>query len=160
MKRTILTFLAISAIFNIAHAQNKHNITQSQARLIESDFSVVTAPIIGELGEISPTKITDSVEFFIGGFKDARAEIVPNLEDYKRYTIAHYCTKSGFDIIINPLFQISTNAEGDMLKVIVTGFPAKYKSFRQATENDKWMPLYFMGYYKTNDIINNILKNK
>ncbi|NLE03355.1 MAG: hypothetical protein GX638_00945 [Crenarchaeota archaeon] len=160
MKRTILTFLAILAIFNIANAQNKHNITQSQARLIESDFSVVTAPIIGELGEISPTKITDSVEFFIGGFKDARAEIVPNLEDYKRYTIAHYCTKSGFDIIINPLFQISTNAEGDMLKVIVTGFPAKYKSFRQATENDKWMPLYFMGYYKTNDIINNILKNK
>jgi len=160
MKRTILTFLAILAIFNIANAQNKHNITQSQARLIESDFSVVTAPIIGELGEISPTKITDSIEFFIGGFKDARAEIVPNLEDYKRYTIAHYCTKSGFDIIINPLFQISTNAEGDMLKVIVTGFPAKYKSFRQATENDKWMPLYFMGYYKTNDIINNILKNK
>lgn len=160
MKRTILTFLAILAIFNIANAQNKHNITQSQARLIESDFSVVTAPIIGELGEISPTKITDSVEFFIGEFKDARAEIVPNLEDYKRYTIAHYCTKSGFDIIINPLFQISTNAEGDMLKVIVTGFPAKYKSFRQATENDKWMPLYFMGYYKTNDIINNILKNK
>ena len=160
MKRTILTFLAILAIFNIANAQNKHNITQSQARLIESDFSVVTAPIIGELGEISPTKITDSVEFFIGGFKDARAEIVPNLEDYKRYTVAHYCTKSGFDIIINPLFQISTNAEGDMLKVIVTGFPAKYKSFRQATENDKWMPLYFMGYYKTNDIINNILKNK
>jgi hypothetical protein len=160
MKRTILTFLAILAIFNIANAQNKHNITQSQARLIESDFSVVTAPIIGELGEISPPKITDSVEFFIGGFKDARAEIVPNLEDYKRYTIAHFCTKSGFDIIINPLFQISTNAEGDMLKVIVTGFPAKYKSFRQATENDKWMPLYFMGYYKTNDIINNILKNK
>jgi len=160
MKRTILTFLAILAIFNIANAQNKHNITQSQARLIESDFSVVTAPIIGELGEISPTKITDSIEFFIGGFKDARAEIVPNLEDYKRYTIAHFCTKSGFDIIINPLFQISTNAEGDMLKVIVTGFPAKYKSFRQATENDKWMPLYFMGYYKTNDIINNILKNK
>lgn len=160
MKRTILTFLAILAIFNIANAQNKHNITQSQARLIESDFSVVTAPIIGELGEISPTKITDSIEFFIGGFKDARAEIVPNLEDYKRYTIAHYCTKSGFDIIINPLFQISTNAEGDMLKVIVTGFPAKYKSFRQATENDKWMPLYFMGNYKANDIINNILKNK
>lgn len=160
MKKIIFTFLAIIILFSTANAQYKHSITQSQARLIESDFSVVTAPIIGELGEISPTKIIDSTEFFIGGFRDARSEIVPNLEDYKRYTIANYCTKSGYDIIINPLFQISTNAEGDMLKIIVTGFPAKYKSFRQATENDKWIPLYFMGNYKANDIINNILKNK
>lgn len=159
MRKTILT-VALIATFIVANAQNKLSITQSQARLIESEFGVVTAPIIGELGEISPNKIVDSMEFYIGGFKDARLEIVPNLEDYKRYTIANYCTRYGFDIIINPLFQITTNAAGDKLKVIVTGFPAKYKNFRPATENDKWMTLYFINDYKTDERIDRILNSK
>lgn len=159
MKKTIIT-LAFIATMIAANAQNKHNITQSQARLVESEFGVVTAPIIGELGDISPNKIIDSMEFYIGGFKDARTEIVPNLDDYKRYTIANYCTRHGYDIIINPLFQITTNADGDKLKVIVSGFPAKYKSFRQATENDKWMTLYFINDFLTDDRIEKILKSK
>lgn len=160
--KKILFAVALLLIVSAAFAQNKHNITQSQARLIESQFGVVTTPIIGELDEISPNKIIDSMEFYIGGFKDARTEIVPNLDDFKRYTIANYCTRNSYDIIINPLFQITTNADGDKLKVIVTGFPAKYKSFRQAKEEDKWMVIYFMygDNFLTDDRIKQILNNK
>ena len=157
--KKLLIVVALIFTTSMMYAQHKHTITQSQARLIESQFGVVTAPIIGELGEISPNKIIDSMEFYIGGFKDARTEIVPNLDDFKRYTIANYCIKRGYDIIINPLFQITTNAAGDKLKVIVTGFPAKYKSFRQAKEEDKWMT-FFMNDFLTDDHTQQILKNK
>lgn len=158
MKKVLLSLLFVAMTFTVFAQKNVHNITQAQARLIESEFSVLTAPIIGELGEISPNKIIDSLEFYIGNFKDAAREIVPNLDDYKRYTIAHYCTKSGFDLIINPLFQVSTNPEGDKLKVIVTGFPAKYKKFRPATKEDNWMLPFVVGDTKSEKRIENAIK--
>lgn len=158
MKNLTFMLLLITLSFATYAQKNVHNITQAQARLIESEFSVLTAPVIGELGEISPNKIVDSMEFYIGNFKDAAREIVPNLEEYKRYTIAHYCTKSGFDLIINPLFQVSTNADGDKLKVVVTGFPAKYKKFRPATENDRWMLPFIVGDHNREERLDDVLK--
>jgi len=158
MKKSIFTLLLVMLAMTSFAQKNVHNITQAQARIIESEFGVLTAPIIGELGEISPNKIIDSVEFYIGNFKDAAREIVPYLDDYKRYTIAHYCTKSGFDLIINPLFQVSTNADGDKLKVIVTGFPAKYKKFRSATKDDSWMLPFLVGDNKSDKRIENVMR--
>lgn len=158
MKKITFTLLLVMLVTATFAQKNVHNITQAQARLIESEFSVLTAPVIGELGEISPKKIIDSMEFYIGNFKDAAREIVPNLDDYKRYTIAHYCTKSGFDLIINPLFQVSTNVDGDKLKVIVTGFPAKYKSFRPATKDDSWMLPFLKDDHGSEQRIKNVMK--
>lgn len=157
MKKLLLTLLLLTFTIVTFAQKNVHSITQAQARLIESEFSVITAPVIGELGDISPKKIVDSMEFYIGNFKDAN-DIVANLEDYKRYTIAHYCTKSGFDLIVNPLFQVSTNPAGDQLKVIVTGFPARYKSFRPATENDKWMLPFLLNDTKSEQRLDKVLK--
>src|SRR5574344_55417 len=154
MKKMYLVIALVAGVMMLSSCmQYQHNITQSQVRLIESEFSLITAPIIGELGEISPDKIVDSVEFDISKFKNANLQIVPNLGDYKRYTIANFCMKSGFDIILNPLFQISTNETGDKLKVTVTGFPAKYKSFRHAEDSDVWMLPYYKQDLKTDKII-------
>lgn len=157
MKKTFFTLLLIVLAFGANAQKNIHSITQAQARLIESEFSVITAPVIGELGDISPKKIVDSMEFYIGHFKDAN-DIVANLDDYKRYTIAHYCTKSGFDLIVNPLFQVSTNPTGDKLKVVVTGFPAKYKSFRPATEKDEWMLPFLLNDTRSQQRLDKVLK--
>lgn len=158
MKKPILLLLFLMTLALGAFAQkNVHSITQAQARLIESEFSVITAPVIGELGDISPKKIVDSLEFYIGNFRDAQ-DIVVNLDDYKRYTIAHYCTKSGYDLIVNPLFQVSTNPAGDKLKVVVTGFPARYKSFRPATKDDSWMLPFLLNDTKSEQRLDKVLK--
>lgn len=157
MKKLTVTLLLVMLATASFAQKNVHNITQAQARLIESEFSVITAPVIGELGEIAPKKIIDSMEFYIGNFRDAR-DVVANLDDYKCYTIANYCSRSGFDLIINPLFQVSTNADGDKLKVIVTGFPAKYKSFRPATEKDEWMLYFLHSDTKSGERLNKVLK--
>lgn len=156
-KLVLLSFFLVTLAFAANAQKNVHSITQAQARLIESEFSVITAPVIGELGDISPKKIIDSLEFYIGNYRDAN-EIVANLDDYKRYTIAHYCTKSGYDLIVNPLFQVSTNPEGDKLKVVVTGFPARYKSFRPATEKDEWMLPFLLNDTKSEQRLDKVLK--
>lgn len=156
MRKIITLFILLASVS--AFAQNKHSVTQSQARLIESQYGVLTAPIIGELDQISSKKITHKVEFFIGGFKDALRDIVPNLEDFKKYTIANYCTENDYDLLINPLFQVSTNTEGDKLIVTVTGYPAKYKSFRPAKEEDSWMTL-FINDNSTDDRVKKTMSN-
>ncbi|MBP1645353.1 MAG: hypothetical protein H6Q16_928 [Bacteroidetes bacterium] len=156
MKKIFTLVLLLIGISTFA--QNKHSVTQSQARLIESQYGVLTAPIIGELDQISSKKIIHKVEFFIGGFKDAQRDIVPNLEDYKKYTIANYCTENDYDLLINPLFQVVTNAEGDKLIVTVTGYPARYKSFRPAKEEDRWMTLFIKD-NSTDDRIKKTMDN-
>lgn len=150
MKRLIALVLLVAGTGLSIYAQHKHSVTQAQARLIESEFSVLTAPVIGELDQISSKKITHKVEFPIGMFKDAQKEIVPNLEDYKKYTIANYCTINDYDLVINPLFQVSTTANGDKLIVTVTGYPARYKNFRPAKAEDSWM-LDFIDDYSADD---------
>lgn len=148
----------LSLLIVTSCAQRQFNITQLQTRIIESQSGgVVTAPIIGELDQISSTKISESVEFDISHFKKT-TEIISLLNDYKQYVIASYCTKHNYDLIINPLFQVTTNDSGDKLKVIVTGFPAKYKNFRPATANDVWM-IPFINDSTTNDHIKKSLKN-
>lgn len=156
MKKIFTLVLLLIGISTFA--QNKHSVTQSQARLIESQYGVLTAPIIGELDQISSKKIIHKVEFFIGGFKDAQRDIVPNLEDYKKYTIANYCTENDYDLLINPLFQVVTNTEGDKLIVTVTGYPARYKSFRPAKEEDRWMTLFIKD-NSTDDRIKKTMDN-
>lgn len=156
MKKLFTLVLLLAGV--TAFAQNKHNVTQSQARLVESEFGVLTAPVIGELDQVSD-RITHKVEFFIGEFKNAKTEIAPNLKDYKEYAIADYCTKNGYDLIINALFQISTNAEGDKLIVTVAGYPARYKSFRAAKEEDKWM-LNFINENSADNRVKKVMSNQ
>lgn len=139
MKKVTFTMLFVMLTFAAFSQKYVHNITQSNARAIESQFGVLTAPVIGELGEISPNKIIDSCQWNISGVKDAATEIRPYLDEYKKYTVARYCSKHGYDLIISPMFQVRTNAEGNIMTVTVTGFPAKYKKFRPATKEDSWM---------------------
>ena len=135
-----------------------HNINHSQAKAEGSRFGVLTAPIIGELGEISPNKIVDSCRWDLSNIKDAATEILPHLDEYKEYTVANYCYKNGWDLIIEPLYQVRTNREGNVMTVIVTGFPAKYKKFRPATKEDSWMLTFINDDKKSEQKINEGLK--
>lgn len=145
-----LFFLALCSAASVCFAQNHHVISQSQARMLETQMGAVTAPIIAELGEVSPNKIIDTTTFSIGYIKDASI-IVSMLPEYKQYALAKYCQKNGYDVIINALFQVSTNKAGDELLVIVTGYPARFKRFRPATKEDSWM-LPFAGQNSSNSV--------
>lgn len=157
MKKATFTMLFVMLTFAAFSQKYVHNITQSNARAIESQFGVLTAPVIGELGDISPNKIIDSCQWNISGVKDAATEIRPYLDEYKKYTVARYCSKNGYDLIISPMFQVRTNPEGNIMTVTVTGFPAKYKKFRPATKEDSWMLPFlnnFEGERKVKEAIN------
>lgn len=149
MKKIVLS-MAFCFAASIGIAQNHHVISQSQARMLETQMGAVTAPIIAELDEVSSKKIVDTTRFSIGYIKDANT-VVALLPEYKQYAVAKYCQKNGYDVIINALFQITTNKSGDELLVVVTGFPARYKRFRPATKEDSWM-LPFSGHNSNNSV--------
>ena len=135
-------FLALCLLISgMAGAQIRHNITQSQARMIETDMGAITAPIVAELGEVASQKIVDTTSFDISSFRDAQL-VVNLLPEFKQYALAKYCNEHGYDIIVHALFQVFT--VDNVLKVVVTGFPARYKRFRAATKEDTWM-LQFTG---------------
>ena len=54
---------------------------------------------------------------------------------------------------------MSTNAQGDVLSVTVTGYPAKYKSFRAATSEDEWM-LNFKSDASSEEKLNDLLNKQ
>lgn len=140
MKRT-LAVLAMAVIPFVASAQI--HIRQSQARTAESEFGLMTAPVIAELGDISKKRINFTLNFSLDGYKN-HSEVQKDLDSFKRDTMAEYCIENNYDIILNPLFEISTNEKGDVLSVTLVGYPARFTGFRPATEADTWM-LRFKG---------------
>lgn len=136
----ITTCIALSLFVTMgSFAQNKHSISHAQAKILESSSSIITTPLIAELEDISSNRVTSSLDFAIGMYKDAATQIVPFLTEYKQFALTKYCMENGYDVIINPLFYISTNQSGDIMTVTFIGFPGKYKNIRQAKEEDLWM---------------------
>lgn len=140
MKRILIAF-AMLAVSAAASAQI--HIRQSQARTAESEFGLMTAPVIAELGDIASKRISFTLSFSLDGYKN-HADVQRDLDSFKRDTMAEYCIENNYDIILNPLFEISTNEKGDILSVTLVGYPARFTGFRQATEADTWM-LRFKG---------------
>lgn len=159
MKKFTITALLVMLSLAAFSQKYVHRINHAQAEAKTSQFGIVTAPIIGELGEISPNKVIDSVSWSLVDIKDVN-EILPHLQEYKEYAIAYLCNKTNCDILINPLCQVRTNAAGNVMTVTVTGFPAKYKKFRPATENDKWMLLFTNDDYKSENKIKDVLNKQ
>lgn len=153
MKKFILLLLIALCSDGVLFAQKHHIVNQSQARMITTNMGAITAPIIAELGEISPQKITYTRRFNISFYQNVQ-QIINDLSEYKQATIAKYCNENNYDLIVNAIFQITT--ENDELVVTLMGFPAKYSKFRPATQADSWM-LNYIGGETTNSrqIINN-----
>ncbi len=55
-------------------------------------------------------------------------------ESAKQKAIAEAIEKANADILVEPNFK--TKTEGSMVTITVTGFPATYKNFRNATQTD------------------------
>lgn len=147
MKRIILAALCVLTIGTVC-AQKHHVVQQSQARMITTNMGAVTAPIIAELGEISPEKIVYERRFDISFYQKAE-DIINNLSEYKQYTIAKYCAENNYDVVVNAIFQVETDRTTGELVVQLIGYPAKYKRFRPATREDSWM-LQYLGEERTN----------
>ena len=67
---------------------------------------------------------------------DAEVEALASHE--KDVVVANAAKANNADVIVAPIVNITTDVNKNLV-IIVYGYPASYKNFRNATEADKWI---------------------
>lgn len=107
---------------------------EASTRLVEPNQGAIVTPLIADMELISEEKIQPYVE----EFGKLTYLTLSNIEGYKKTALLNAAKKYGADVIVAATIEVETTDSG-ILKITVTGFPARYTNFRKATEKDAWM---------------------
>lgn len=136
MKRWILPLLAIMFFATDAMAQQrveKIEYQESSARNLEPEHLMLLTPLIADL-EVSPTKVqhteTDAFETIV-----ITREAIKMMPELKKIALSRAARAYKADVMVGTTIDVETNANG-RLEIIVTGYPAVYKNFRNAEKED------------------------
>lgn len=140
------------ALAALALASCKPIVSTTTVRQIESKSGFVIQPMILEMDEVCQTRVVDTVSSDLfsnpndesgayGGGQLPYGNFDENLKYMKEQALAHCAIKHGCDMIVNPTFY--TFQKGRKYFVVITGYPAKVKKIRPATENDTWMTPFY-----------------
>jgi hypothetical protein len=141
MKRLILIVAILCSLsaLNIATAQNsKVTYSSAESRDFEPRQGVIVTPLLADLKVITQTSIRDSVIFSILVASISQSQITSWVVEYKKQAMSLLLKKYKADAIIGSLTDISTTSDGRMM-ITISGYPAVYTNFRNATSADVWM---------------------
>jgi len=127
--------LFLIIVFSLSSCyEMKYTYRSKTSRISEPTYSGHITPWVADIQIISTEKITYSEVFnvLLNNFTNDNT-----IEPYKNYIIGVASKKNNADIILAPLFEVETTDEG-FLKITITGYPAKFVNFRNATPNDEW----------------------
>ena len=120
MKKVVYTAIAISAILSLS-CTRKINTGKS---MNVTRRNIEQTPMLVDL-DIKNEKISGT---FVGSLKKQSLTVL------KENAIADALKKSNFDVMVEPLFEVSNIL--NQATVVVTGYPAKYVNFRKYTTQD------------------------
>lgn len=140
MKKLLLTFAIIVGGISAANAQKTSvKIHDTQARTVDVSPTTYVKPLTVELEVSANGKVTDVWPL---SKKQVEEEMGGVLENIRSWGLYASCQKWKADVIVAPIFNFKTNDEGDGYILTVIGFPATFKNWRTATENDyEWIRL-------------------
>ena len=106
---------------------------ESSARYLEPTQSIMTTPLIADLsvvgGQISYTE-TEAFKNY-----EVTEDLIELVPSFKAIALCHAARAHKADMIIGAMVDVITNDKG-RLEITITGYPAKYVNFRNATNND------------------------
>lgn len=122
-----------SSCYPYSGSSSVFNYSESSARVLDGSSSFVITPIISDLDVIAHNKITHQER---EAFADmiVTSEVVKNIMVYKSIALSKAAKAAGADIIVAA--EITVETINQRLVITVTGYPAKYTNFRNATEQD------------------------
>ncbi|MEE1070594.1 MAG: hypothetical protein U0K81_09015 [Paludibacteraceae bacterium] len=144
MKKIILLFSVAAIVCSCYTPQVTTNSTPkaksysySEYQTISPTQSVYTVPVIADL-DVAEERITyaERINKNITTLTDAEVEALASRE--KEVVVANAAKANNADVIVAPIINITTDANKNLV-IIVNGYPATYKNFRNATEADKWI---------------------
>ncbi|HOR03500.1 MAG TPA: hypothetical protein PLI58_02495 [Candidatus Syntrophosphaera sp.] len=131
MKKIVLLFVVLSILFLTSCSIIGINSVTSKTKDIYG--SVIHLPVVVDL-IVQNTKITK--EFTTECPQNPTDDVI---EDVKSIAIAAALKEHSADVLIEPNYDVqitSKSASNSEIKVVVTGYPATYKNFRNATKGD------------------------
>lgn len=136
MKKSIL-FLGMAAIIYGCSAPKATSYSYSEYKTISPSPSVYTVPLMADL-DVSKDRITyaERINQDITFLTDAEVAALANRE--KETVMANALKAHNADVLVAPMVNITTDANRNLV-IVICGYPATYKNFRNATETDKWM---------------------
>ncbi len=134
MKRLFLLLTIVSmSLGAVAQRSERVEYQESSARNLEPEHSMMLTPLIADI-KVSPTKITYTET---EAFKDYPVSkgIEKLMPDFKSIALSRAAKAHKADLLVGTIIDIITNDNG-MLEITVSGYPASYVGFRNATLND------------------------
>lgn len=109
----------------------------SEYRAVQASQTVATAPLIADL-VVSEKRVNyaERINTVISEMSASEAKALADKE--KETVIANAVKANKADVLVAPIIDIQTDANG-YLVIEVTGYPASYKNFRNASKDDLWI---------------------
>ena len=109
----------------------------NEVRTFEPRQGVIITPLIADYEVLSITPVVDSMVFDMAIYSS-----LASIDDFKNEVMSTILKKHNADAIIAALTSVERIAESHT-KVVVRGYPVRYKNFRSATANDSWIIPFF-----------------
>lgn len=155
MRKIYLLFaLAALLLLSCRSGEYLYKYNESTARYLQPSVSGFVTPMTADL-TVSPTRITHTEtfdnelseeDFRVSGRYLKRSDEnettkllnfdSPLVRYMKNYTIGQAVKKYEADIIIAPIFEITTTEDYRKITVTISGYPASYVNFRKTTDAD------------------------
>ena len=139
MKKILLVSLVALATTTgfaqkVKKPENLSTYTESAARNIEPRSGVIVTPVIADMQILRQERVeySETLPYYV------TPEIVAFVPSFKKTVFFHATDSFKCDALAASLIDVTTTSEG-FLKITVTGYPAKYVNFRNATADDVWM---------------------
>lgn len=139
LKKFLLTMAIVICSAAIASAQKVDRIEttvdymESSARYMEPSQNIMTTPMIADLqvvgGSVSHTE-TEAFKNY-----EVTEELIQLVPGFKRIALSRAARAHKADVIIGAMVDVITNENG-RLEITITGYPARYVNFRNATSNE------------------------
>lgn len=135
--KKIFVFAFVFLSVSLVYAQKKETSTyrESSARNIEPRQGMIVVPLVADLQVISEDRIKPYEEVFPYVVTPAIVDLVPA---FKKTAFLNAARANNADAIVGSSVDVNTTGEG-YLKITISGYPAKYTNFRNATKDDVWM---------------------
>ena len=137
--KVVLTIAIALLSATIATAQKVERIEttvdymESSARYMEPSQNIMITPMIADLEVIGGSVSYTETEAFKN--YEVTEDLIPLVPGFKRIALSRAARAHKADVIIGAMVDVITNEDG-RLEITITGYPARYTNFRNATGNE------------------------
>ncbi len=129
----IFSYLLVALVFSSC---SKKTYSYAETRTVEPTQSVNVVLVVAEL-EVSQERITYAERLSVKANSLSNSEFNALVEQEKVQVINNATTAHEADLIVAPVVSVQTDVKNNLI-ISVSGYPAKYKNYRNATQEDQW----------------------